>query len=240
MMNIDNLQDISRKQQTEFGNVVREYVQHLFLSYFYQLPDSNRFLFKGGTALRIIYESPRFSEDLDFTGQNIFSNRVIDDIFIKTIRQLEQLGLNINLDEAKPTSGGYLGVITFKLHGISDIIKFEVSLRPGKKKLEVDTISGMFLPAYSLMHLNGKTIVQEKVQAMLTRGKPRDFYDFYFMSKHHELHKYLEKDDFPEIEKAISESQIDFKRELSVLLPRSHHMIIRDFKDNLLRVIRNI
>ena len=51
----------------EFPNVVREYFQHLFLSYLYSLEGSEKMLFKGGTALRIIYGSMRFSEDLDFS-----------------------------------------------------------------------------------------------------------------------------------------------------------------------------
>jgi predicted nucleotidyltransferase component of viral defense system len=42
-----------------------------FLSYLYKQPDSEKLLFKGGTALKFIFRSPRYSEDLDFTGINI-------------------------------------------------------------------------------------------------------------------------------------------------------------------------
>ena len=56
-----------RYQTSEFPNIVREYFQHVFLSGLYQLPDAEKMLFKGGTALRIIYGSPRFSENLDFS-----------------------------------------------------------------------------------------------------------------------------------------------------------------------------
>ena len=42
----------------------------IFLSYLYQEPGSEKLLFKGGTALRIVFKSPRFSEDLDFSGFN--------------------------------------------------------------------------------------------------------------------------------------------------------------------------
>ena len=57
--------------QTTLDNVVREYFQQLFLSRLYEEKGSDKLLFKGGTALRIIWQSPRFSEDLDFTGIGI-------------------------------------------------------------------------------------------------------------------------------------------------------------------------
>ena len=54
-------------QTTEY-NIAQEYCQHIFLSVFYSRPLSNQVFFKGGTALRIVFDSPRFSEDLDFSS----------------------------------------------------------------------------------------------------------------------------------------------------------------------------
>jgi len=48
-------------------SIFREYLQLLFLSYLYQEKKANKLFFKGGTALRLIFGSPRFSEDLDFS-----------------------------------------------------------------------------------------------------------------------------------------------------------------------------
>src|SRR3989338_1779982 len=82
MLSLESLREFTKKYQTKETNVLREYVQHLFLSSLYRFPGSERLLFKGGTALRIIYQSPRFSEDLDFTGQNIYAASTIDALFI--------------------------------------------------------------------------------------------------------------------------------------------------------------
>lgn len=60
MVTIKNLEKFTNKFQTGIDNIVREYCQHLFLSYLYQEPKSEKLLFKGGTALRIIFGSPRF------------------------------------------------------------------------------------------------------------------------------------------------------------------------------------
>ncbi len=68
MLNKETLQKLAIQYQTSlFPNIVREYFQHLFLSELYKFPDGEKMLFKGGTALRVIYGSPRFSEDLDFS-----------------------------------------------------------------------------------------------------------------------------------------------------------------------------
>ena len=68
MISIETLEKLGRQYQMGiFPNIVREYFQHVFLSELYKLPEAKRLLFKGGTALRIVYGSPRFSEDLDFS-----------------------------------------------------------------------------------------------------------------------------------------------------------------------------
>src|SRR3990167_4279230 len=108
MLNIKNLESYTNKIQTNPLNVIREYCQHLFLSYLYQVKGSERLLFKGGTALRIIFHSPRFSEDLDFTGFNITQNE-IEIIFTDTLAELEKIGLPISLNTSKETTGGYIG-----------------------------------------------------------------------------------------------------------------------------------
>jgi len=68
MISNEALQALATKLQTTELNVRREYFQHLFLSYFYQQPLTDRIYFKGGSALRMLYHSPRFSEDLDFSS----------------------------------------------------------------------------------------------------------------------------------------------------------------------------
>lgn len=47
--------------------VVREYWELIILKGFYESPQGRYLIFKGGTALRLAYGFPRFSEDLDFS-----------------------------------------------------------------------------------------------------------------------------------------------------------------------------
>ena len=76
-----------------FPNIVREYFQHIFLGELYKLPDAEKLLFKGGTALRIIYGSPRFSEDLDFSLFGLSHHEVksfVEGLFIKILAEIEK------------------------------------------------------------------------------------------------------------------------------------------------------
>ncbi len=231
MLNIENLKEFTDKNQTRLENIIREYIQHLFLSSLYKIKGSEKLLFKGGTALKFIYNSPRFSEDLDFDGQNIHQNKLIDDLFIETISEVEKIGIEIGLKEAKPTTGGYLGIISYRLYDISGEMKFEISLRSGKKSdYEMVTIVSDYLPSYSIIHSPAEKIVKGKIEALLNRGKPRDYYDIYFILRHPELRKTIGKNQLKAIERNLNKTEINFKKELSVLLPVSHQIILKDFK----------
>ena len=54
--------------------ILVEYLQHELLDSIYKEPGSEKLSFIGGTAIRILYESHRFSEDLDFDNFGLDSN----------------------------------------------------------------------------------------------------------------------------------------------------------------------
>ena len=115
MITTEILQQIARERQTSlFPNIVREYAQHLFLSELYQLPGSEKLLFKGGTALRIIYNSPRFSEDLDFslfTDPHAKPQEFVENLFVGVLARMEKSGIHVELgNKSEPTSGGYFDI----------------------------------------------------------------------------------------------------------------------------------
>jgi uncharacterized protein len=241
MISQSALKEFTKKYQTIEPNIFREYIQHLFLSSLYKIPGSEKLLFKGGTALRIIYGSPRFSEDLDFSGVGIYNPHKIDNIFISTLSEVEKIGPKIDFSEAGKTSGGYLGILSYKIYDFSETMKFEISLRKTKKeKGEVITIVNDYLPSYSLIHFDEEALVKEKIAALLAREKPRDWYDLYFILRHPNLRKYIDKKLLKEVLESLSKSEIDFKTELSVLLPISHHLVLKDFKKNLRKEIEKV
>lgn len=238
MLNLENLEQFIKKYQTRPRNIVREYIQNLFLENLYKIDGAEKLLFKGGTALRLAYLSPRFSEDVDFTGQGIHHHTEIDDLFIESLSRVAKAGIDIYFKEAKPTTGGYLGLIHYDLYGESEDMKFEVSLRKGTfMKGEMVTISSEYVPPYVIMQIPPKVLVSGKMAALLSRKKPRDYYDLYYMLRHRELNKLVDKSKMRIVYNNLTSERIDFRRELSDLLPASHRLILKDFKKTLRKEI---
>jgi len=67
MISKDQIHSLAEKNKINETVVFREYLQLFFLEELYSQNQSKNVFFKGGTALHLIYKSPRFSEDLDFT-----------------------------------------------------------------------------------------------------------------------------------------------------------------------------
>ncbi len=237
MLTIEELRALTNKFQTTERNIIREYTQHLWLSNLYKFRTAENLLFKGGTALKLIYQSPRFSEDLDFTGY--FSRaKEIDELFLTTLAEIERTGITISFKEAKRTTGGYLGIVSYQIFDFSDEMKFEVSLRKVRRnRAELTTIVNDFIPAYTLLHLTPKEMAGEKIQALINRGKPRDYYDLYYLLRHPFLNKFVDKKSLNLILSCLNKEDVDFRRELSLLLPVSHHRVLKNFKEILKKEI---
>jgi len=237
MISFDKIKELATKNQTIELNTIREYFQHLFLSYFYQQPLSRSIYFKGGTALKIIYHSPRFSEDLDFSAHDI-KVKDLEQVIVSTLDSIEKENIKILLNEAKITSGGYLVNILFESEGFQKIIiQLEISFRDRELKSELVTISSDYIAPYTIIGLASEILIEEKIQALLSRKKPRDFYDLYFILRSNLLPP-KKKEVLHKVFKILKNVDINFERELKVFLPKSHWAIIRDFKQTLIRELQ--
>lgn len=237
MITLETLEKLARRYQTSvFPNIVREYFQHVFLSELYKFPDAEKMLFKGGTALRIIYSSPRFSEDLDFSLFGVESNAAkgfIEDLFVKVLAQIEGAGIHVELGEkVGATYGGYFGVAAFRVFEHQPVgVEINVSARNGRGIAgEVDSIANYFVPTYTVVHLPQHELVEEKITALRERKKPRDFYDLYFIMRSRIL-SVEQKQKLAQARQDIitDAKRLDFRGELGAFLPADQQAIIRDF-----------
>ena len=238
MITNEMLEKLARQCQTGvFPNIVREYFQHIFLSDLYKLPNAEKLLFKGGTALRVIYGSPRFSEDLDFSLFSVAQNEIksfIEKLFVHVLAEIEYTGVKVELGEKiGATSGGYFGIATFRMFEYPPVgVEINISSRNGRSIIgEVDSIANNFVPTYTVIHLPQNELVEEKIfDALVKRKKPRDFYDLYFIMRKGILSadqkKRLTKIKYEIIADA---KKINFRGELGVFLPADQQAIIRDF-----------
>lgn len=241
MISQDTIQKLTTQFQTNELNIVREYFQHLFLSQLYKLEDAGNLLFKGGTALRIIYGSPRFSEDLDFSifrvGKHL-QQKFEEDLFNTVLAEIEKSGIKVNLGP-KPglTAEGYYGDATFEIFDYQPVsVSINISSRNGRDiKGEVDSVANDFITTYNIFHLPQELLIEEKVfKALMKRKKARDFYDLYYIMRKGLLSQ-GQKTKLNKIKDEIiaNAQKVDFAAELSVFLPQDQQTVVRDFKDNL-------
>ena len=211
MLTTTQINERATREHTSPLNVAREYCQHLFLSALYQEPAAQHLYFKGGTALRLLYRSPRFSEDLDFDSAKQGTIKNIEEIIVAALAEIETQGITTELQEAKTTSGGYLAVAQFSLSDFEVKSQLEISLRNGTTKGEVTTVENDYIPTYTLVQLAEAQLVTGKIRALLDRRKPRDFYDLYFMLRTRLLPA-EQRSLLPEVLTALKETKPNFEQ----------------------------
>ena len=181
MITKEQISYLSKKEKINETTIFREYLQILFLSQLYLKKQSRNIFFKGGTALHLIYNAPRFSEDLDFTvelEEKEFLN------FIKDL--LDELSKKemIEFKEKKTLTGK-----KFLLKAVPSVLPYETFVNldfsfrekvisPQKSIIETDY--PVLFTSY-IWHLSKDEIFAEKIRALLTRVKGRDFYDLWYL-----------------------------------------------------------
>lgn len=117
-------------------NVLREYLQALVLRSLHESEAFQCIAFVGGTALRLLYGLPRFSEDLDFS---LDSNKgyAPEKLMSKTKRDLQLAGLDVAvaLNDRKTVHTAWIKIAgVLKDAGLTGMAEQKLSI-----KLEIDT-----------------------------------------------------------------------------------------------------
>ena len=228
MIKKEELDKIVVREQVPLVNVYREYCQNVFLSFLYRQKVHGGMLFKGGTALRLVYRSPRYSEDLDFSLFRLDADQV-EKVLLGTLSGLEESNLSPEIYESKGTSGGYLANIGLVVHDKKVKISIQGSRRNGRDlKPDVQLISNNFIPSYTAWLLPEEELVREKVSAALVRSKPRDFFDIYFLLRKGLIPVEL-RSELKNVSEKLAHEDISWRGELEDLVPRSMHALIKNF-----------
>lgn len=181
MITKDQIAALSKKYRINETTVFREYLQILFLSKLYSFPKSKKIFFKGGTALHLIYQAPRFSEDLDFTVE--LKEKAFVNFILKNFTQLAKEE-DIEFKERKSIAGKRFlltanpFVLPYKTFVNLDFSFREKVFLPQKSIIETDY--PVLFTTY-VYHLSKQEIWAEKIRALMTRKKGRDLYDLWFL-----------------------------------------------------------
>jgi predicted nucleotidyltransferase component of viral defense system len=167
-------------------NFMREYLQASILRIMHDNKVFRSTAFLGGTALRFLYDLPRFSEDLDFslTGKKLYG---FVDLVIKIKQELELAGYDIYITYNDEKTVQY-AMIKF------DKLMYEAGLSPHRNqkfsiKIELDTkppeganlktnIVNKYFPI-SFLSYDINSLFAGKLHALLNRKytKGRDYFD---------------------------------------------------------------
>lgn len=167
-------------------NILREYLQSLVLRSLHESEAFQCLAFVGGTALRFLYQLPRFSEDLNFSlGQP--SGYAPAEWMKKVKRDLSLAGFDplVSLSDRKTVHQAWIRIgSVLKEAGLTAManqklsIKLEIDTNPPRGALTVDRIvekHRMFV----VRHYDQPSLMAGKLHALITRmySKGRDWYD---------------------------------------------------------------
>jgi len=171
-------------------NILREYLQYKILAAIFASKYSAKLSFIGGTALRIVHNNTRFSEDLDFDNFGL-TEADFEDVSLVIKLNLEREGYEVEVRNV------YKGA--FRCYCKIPKILYQQKLSPIEEEkilIQIDTAPHHFLYKPDIKILNKfevfapinvtplDILLAQKIYAALTRKTPkgRDFFDIVFLT----------------------------------------------------------
>lgn len=177
----------SKSGPDEKLNAMREYLQAFLLRILYTTGFFRNTAFVGGTALRFLYDLPRFSEDLDFSVSELKKRMPFEALLGKVKSELTLAGYDVSITykDLKTVQSAFVrfdhllnetGLSSHKGQKLS--IKIEVDTHPPKKAQLETRLVNKYFPIAFLTH-DIASLFSGKIHALLCRRytKGRDFFD---------------------------------------------------------------
>lgn len=222
----------------------RDYVQHLLLWLLYTR--SQELVFKGGTALRLVYGGSRYSEDLDFNGPD--DPAMLQSLWQDVVGRMTDLGGQAEVRNVWASEVGYSLDVSFQgpLYDGRDRskgkVRIDINRRPEKVETRRELIHSPYddVRPFVVTALAAQHLLAEKLRALLVRSQPRDLYDVWLLLKQgvsldwalveRKLAWYGTRFSPAALQDALARVQPDWERDLRPLLPQmvSYEDVTRD------------
>ena len=210
---------LASELKIDITQVVREYWEILFLDGLFGTSAGNDLIFKGGTALRLAYGSPRFSEDLDFDLREDSLTERFEEIAEGLVRPFTEAEIT-DLARKRWT---YLCEIK-----VSEVylaqpfrIKIEVSRRtPAGYNSGLRLITSPTTPLQVLGNIAKlEQLYRDKQACLEGRAAPKDLFDLWFI---------CQKLKIPYRPPGTSLSKKELVRDLRKYLPSNYGKVIEE------------
>jgi predicted nucleotidyltransferase component of viral defense system len=234
MLTKAQIQRLAQRNRIGMQIQERDYLQHLLLWLLYSR--SQDLIYKGGTALRMVYGGNRYSEDLDFNGQGDVA--VLQSSWQEIVARLRDFGIAAEMRRERESDVEYSFDISFQgpLYDGRDRskgkVRVDVNRRPEAVTVRRELVRSEYddVRPFVVTVLAPEHLMAEKIRAMLVRGKPRDLYDIWLLLEQgitvddalieRKLAMYELRWDRDALVMALDRVRTDWERDLRHLLPQ--------------------
>lgn len=220
-MNAVELNEFVKKLGISQDQILREEAELDFLALFAASSLSVKAVFYGGTALRLAYGSPRFSEDIDLFSIKSFKFEEFRN-FIKEVGEANKKQWQIrDIKQKRKTMFALFFIKDEKLkHGFSLKIEMHIPIKKVSFESRLALIkSPVSIKEPLLLVPTLNELKKMKEDALIDRKKARDVFDLWYISQ-------LQREPFLLPGKIPIYSKREFKNELQVFLPIKYYQVI--------------
>ena len=241
MLTRTQIQRLAQRNHIGMQAQERDYLQHLLLMLLYSR--SQTLVFKGGTALRLVYRGGRYSEDLDFSvlasGDSVGAAvrsaefRALWQAVVTDLRDFGAEGEIRNTWEGEVGLSfdvSYQGPLYDGRDRSKGKVRVDISLRDEPLTTRRELVRSEYddVRPFVVTVLSPEHLLAEKVRALLVRAKPRDLYDVWLLIEQgvhldgnligQKLKLYEMNLTQAVVEAALTRAQADWERDLRPLL----------------------
>ncbi|MFW6141182.1 MAG: nucleotidyl transferase AbiEii/AbiGii toxin family protein [Candidatus Saliniplasma sp.] len=187
MISRDKLRDISKKTSLHLYQQEKDYLIKLFLFNYFRKYDNA--IFKGGTCLRYLYGTERFSEDIDFNlmiAPQQFKKEVD-----KILEEFKSIGIENGFvkeeifDEAYTCEVWFYGPLYEGSNQTQNKFRLDAGERGGTllepKWRLIDSEYPETKKKFLVQTMDEDELLVEKIITLFTRSKGRDLYDVWYL-----------------------------------------------------------
>lgn len=203
--------------------VIREDAEVSFLNRLFESSISERLVFKGGTALRLLYGSPRFSEDLDFSVTDKIEAGEFKNAINRIVKSDERLAIR------DLTSKYYTHLAEIRIKEPWQEMAFSLKIEISKRVVKENQVKFANVlvksPATNIMVMvrafTLEQILADKLRVIKERKMPRDIFDIWFICQKIGASFNLKKFEYPKGK---------IRQELRKFLPKKFYPVIEELE----------
>jgi predicted nucleotidyltransferase component of viral defense system len=208
---------LSKKLKIDSTQIVREFWETIILKGLFESLEGKTLIFKGGTALRLVYGSPRFSEDLDFSLTEDRLKGKFQYLIKKIVSPYPELSIT-DLEEKHYT---YLGEIKVAEGYLPSPFRIKIEISKRRERGYKSELSLILSPVSTIQCLGRvstlEQLYKDKLSCLSDRAKPKDVFDLWYICQR------LKK---PYVPATVSIPRRELVRDLRKYLPKDFWGVI--------------